>query len=439
MLPLDWNPSGNNLEANMAINYEGFRAAAVKQYPQQAKQIDEFIKRKQTEELARQGVVGIEDIAKTDPGAALRLSQQGIKPASKLSAEEQKKADAFNATAQLVDTLERRFSEARGGEYTGMGAIIGGTKKNIAGAIGLDDPARIYNAERTGFGAVLKTLTGDVGVLTDKDYARLSKLLPSFTDSADVAQSKFEDVRKQMAAKFGGQDKISKYVRPEVRGGLGAAVFPETSEAIKQDVGQIQQAQQQLYGGGSYGDYLKSILGVGVREALPTGRNLGVAGELLPIAGAAATLAGGGIKNILSPRKALSQARSTAAKETTQKISTDTIKRAGEKYLASDPEAASIANKVLPSLKKKLSAIDLSDRIKVWNDAYTASGRVGNSAKAGFYDALARAAKGELAQKAPEVAKYTNLLRLSYQVPKKINQGAMTALKISGLGRLLGL
>src|SRR3990167_5912076 len=135
----------------MAIDYNAFRQEAIKQYPNQAKQIDAFIEQKQIEDLVRSGILDVEEIAKTNPGIVSNLLQQGFNPREapkKLTAAEQKNADAFNSVEQLVSTLEKRYSEAKGGEYSGMGAIIGGAKKNIAGAIGLNDPARIYNSER---------------------------------------------------------------------------------------------------------------------------------------------------------------------------------------------------------------------------------------------------------------------------------------------------
>ena len=50
--------------------------------------------------------------------------------------------------------------------------------------------------------------------------------------------------------------------------------------------------------------------------------------------------------------------------------------------------------------------------MKIWTKAYSAAGRVGNSAKAGLYDALQIAAKEELATKAPRVlAAHTDLAK----------------------------
>jgi hypothetical protein len=182
------------------------------------------------------------------------------------------------------------------------------------------------------------------------------------------------------------------------------------------------------------------------------GRSLGAASEI----GSTAALVSGGINlvrnpqpakdvlgAILNPRGALANARSAAAEGYGDQglVNGDKIMDAVKEYASHDPRAQAIIDSgKFPDLAgKMLTPQDTLDFTDVWNKAYSAAGKTGKSAAAGVYDAAARAAKNELETNAPEVAKYTGYLRGTYAIPKAIGKASWSALKLSALGKLLGI
>jgi hypothetical protein len=257
------------------------------------------------------------------------------------TATEVKNQSAYKGATGLLDVLEQNFTAAKGGEYTGMGALVAGTKKNIAGKLNLDKPAGIYNREKSGFTANLKTITGDTGVMTEKDYARIESLLPKFTDDPEMATQFFKDMRQIIANKFGGQPTESKYQLPEVKGGLLAAVAPNVSNMFK-SVGNlpkivdlsVKEAKEKGLLGAPSPELLSLITPGSKPEEFDDNRALnalksawkttttsqGAAGEV-----ATPLMIGSAIKNalptILNPRATLSAARNTLAEEASKDTS----------------------------------------------------------------------------------------------------------------------
>lgn len=112
----------------------------------------------------------------------------------------------------LVNSLEKMYFGGDKGKDTlsfGAGALNAGAQTKHLGSF-LDSLTNgeftqrrnLYKQTKEGFGATLKTLTGDTGVLTDQDYSRLSKLLPDENDTEDQAQKKIKQLRTQINAKF---------------------------------------------------------------------------------------------------------------------------------------------------------------------------------------------------------------------------------------------
>jgi hypothetical protein len=382
------------------------------------------------------------------------------------NADQRKNQVSFNATQSLVNTLEQRFSQAKGGEYSGLGALIGGTRKNLSAKLGLDDPAKVYNAEKEGFAATLKQLTGDTGVLTDQDYARLSKLLPSFTDSAEVAKAKFGDLRKQMASRFGGVAAQSQYVQPEQKGGALAALFPSTAEYLREGQKGYQEAVGQFRTSGDYGQYAKDVALLGLKDQfLPNTKKLSAGLELAPLVpaglGIGSRLLGGTssvgesslLSKVLHPFKTVGEQRAAAIAEASGKtISGDKMVAALKRVVNQVPSTEK--KEFLQELAKAEAdyagkSINIKDAVALnthLNDAYLASGKVGKSAKALVEKTLGDVVKKEFNINAPAVAKANEWFSRLYSIkdltkkvaPAAVVGGAASAAVYSLFDKLRG-
>lgn len=259
------------------------------------------------------------------------------------TAAEQKNQSAYKGSLGLLDVLEQNFSNAKGGEYTGAGALIAGTKKNIAGKLNIDKAAGIYNREKSGFTANLKTITGDTGVMTQKDYERIESLLPKFTDDPEMAAQFFKDMRQVIANKFGGEVSQSKYQMPEIKGGLLAAVAPQTAKMVKttmnlpQIVDKVSEEAQQKGLFGKPSRELEQLAGGNALER--TLMTQGAAGEVAtPLM--IASIIKKSLPTIFNPRGTISASRDVLAEkasETSKKISAKPIVDEINKYIEKDP------------------------------------------------------------------------------------------------------
>lgn len=142
-----------------------------------------------------------------------------------LSAADKKNQQSLTAIQNVINNLEQHYQQAGGGE-TNLGPLtrILGIKKNIESSVGLNENANVYNREKAGFAATLKSLTGDTGVLTDQDYQRLAGLLPGLGSTSKEAPALLNDLRSQVAAKFGGQTSETTF-KPKEKN-IVEALFP---------------------------------------------------------------------------------------------------------------------------------------------------------------------------------------------------------------------
>ncbi len=402
-------------------------------------------------------------------------------------AAEIKKDDAAGSMTNFINNLEKHYQTAGGASFgNGPMARVGGAGKSLEGVLGFNDSAKTYNDEKSGFAATLKSLTGDTGVLTDQDFARLSKLLPKLGATPGEATNKFNDLRSQLTAKFGGE-KSETTIKPKSPTGvplIGSAVkiaqdnaaginanLTEKSRnesntaAFKQaEILQnkasnetdptkkkafLQQANQLLgQVGKAEGDISKSfsdeIGNSTLRRSLTGGAEIASVAELPAIISGVKKLATKGLPEITSKFtvKGASAARGKAAAESTAQHGGDDLIVAAEKYVKNDPTAANLLEKVRPALKgKSISTEDLLDKLQVWNKAYSAAGKVGASNKAGLYDALSKAAREELSQKAPEVFKAHQALKAALgraNLARKIINPITIGSAIVGTGAAIG-
>jgi hypothetical protein len=367
----------------------------------------------------------------------------------KPAAADKKNELAGESVTNFIKGLEKTYEAAGGGTYgTGPGARIKGAVESLKGKMGLNEDASVYNDSKEGFAATLKSLTGDTGVLTDQDFARLSKLLPGFGSTKKEATDKFNQLRDQLSAKF-GVEKSDTTFKPKVnneRGALASILDIPFNPAVSLAEKSTKDLSKQL----ETGNY-KNIMDL----LLPkTKEDVGLIQDVLP-AGVAtgATIAGGmdllkGAKNAVGSvfggkAKAIAT-REAAAQAVNKPVSTDPLLKAGKEYIKRDPTAAKLWNEVLePALKSQpeLSVPDLMKQIGVWNDAYTNAGKVGKTALAGLNDALARAGKDIIKEQAPEVAAETAKLAKLYGLEKTFGKfgPALVGGAGAGVGGYLGL
>jgi len=192
-----------------------------------------------------------------------------------------------------------------------------------------------------------------------------------------------------------GADALTKLLFPETR----KALTPEAMNKILAPTIPLEQTKGNL--GKSVEATLKSFPNL-LKGVVPAGVELG---SYLGLSGLGKKGVGkaGEVISRFTPKGAAG-ARATEAVKSTAKISGNKLISAATQYVENDPTAAKLLQKIIPTLEKKsLSVTELVDKMKIWTKAYSAAGRVGNSAKAGLYDALQVAAKDELAAKAPRV------------------------------------
>ncbi len=148
------------------------------------------------------GQIKISDVpAEQKMGVINQITAGGGKIPEPVNAADQKKKSSAGPALNLIKNLESQYQSAGGGQVdVPILSRIVGAAKDIGGNLGFDDSANRYNATREGFAASLKQLTGDTGVLTDQDYARLSKLLPSLGAKPEEAKAAFNLLRSQLGS-----------------------------------------------------------------------------------------------------------------------------------------------------------------------------------------------------------------------------------------------
>jgi hypothetical protein len=367
------------------------------------------------EALNTYGVPAETVASKIKAEAEINSASQG-EDITKTAAEKTKDASAKSAMA-LIDTLEGRFSEAKGGDFTGLGAKVAGTKKNIMGALGLDNSATTYNRLRKGFTASLKATTGDTGVMTDTDYERIAGLMPKFTDNAEVSKNLFNDLRGMMAAKFGTDTTESKYIAPEVKGGLPEAVAPGMTDLYKSKAKRAKE-------GGMKNNTMLALENLIPALNLTEKGGIKATGEVLSVLGLTG-LAKGAAKKIggMTTKGALEN-RAQAAASSTAKVSADNVLSKAEKIASNASEADLPAvQKYIAGAKealqgKNFTPQEILDKLAQYNKAYTVSGSAGKSAKAVFNDAMSKAVRDELTNVAPEVAAAQETLKKALGLAK---------------------
>ena len=116
--------------------------------------------------------------------------------------EAQNKGDMVFSQLQLLEDAFNNMpqSKAKIGQK-GKAILTGAT--NLVGL--RNDDVTAYEAIRNPLVTTLaRSIAGEKGVLTDKDFARAEKMVPTSFDSPEQAQAKFEQIRKLVGVSLGG-------------------------------------------------------------------------------------------------------------------------------------------------------------------------------------------------------------------------------------------
>ena len=410
-----------------------FRDAAIKG-GYDPKVVDGFVQKKYAEGIA-QGGVPLTEIQEDPTLRQIQYGQvSGGQYKSPPTAEEKKEVAKLDTVKANVNVLEKNLSES---ELRGPVAARMLWLSNITGGA-VAPQARDYEALRKSLiGPMARIISGEVGVLTDRDIKRAEELLPNLTDTDEVAKNKLGNIRSLISEREG---KAPQETKSDLSAGsksvatmIPSALLEILGGSTKKYFGQtVPEYYQKGYQG--YGEQLKESAKLALPAASSAAEIGAIAGAGKAIKGGAKFLTGGG------PKAAIGKARTVALEKSTATFSGDKLAKVVQDAKKINPEIKKVADVWVKDLKgKTLSATQLADKIKVWNNAYTAAGRVGKAGRAGLFDVLAKAAKSELKEKAPEVAKYTSQLNFLYKAPKVTRDVVWKALQISGLAKLLGL
>lgn len=109
-----------------------------------------------------------------------------------MSTTQQKAANKMADASAIADQIEEVFAQAGGG-----GGVTGYLTKLGAKIPGVASEARAYESIRkASIGPLARAISGEVGVLTDRDIARAENLLPRLDDTPYEARLKLQNLRK---------------------------------------------------------------------------------------------------------------------------------------------------------------------------------------------------------------------------------------------------
>ena len=201
------------MEPQKSVDFDAFRSSVLQQKPnintQQLKQLDTFILSKQSEQLARQRGFIPDDLAKTNPSAALRLSGEGIPfgDATGASGETPEGKRRREARVELLGVTKRArgiFEEfdKKGKDVTGFfPTFLFGTRKKF----GLVTPEQ--TRARAAISDVASTFAFSVGgkQFTRTELDLIRGLLPEPSDNEGVIRDKLAQLEETLKSKSGVQ------------------------------------------------------------------------------------------------------------------------------------------------------------------------------------------------------------------------------------------
>lgn len=116
------------------------------------------------------------------------------------------------------------------------------------------------------------------------------------------------------------------------------------------------------------------------------------------------------IGSAIMPNKGVDIAKNELGKVATQltekTFSGDKIINAAKEYAKKDPYARAVVEEYLPILSgKDLTSKELLEHLPIWNKAYSAAGKVGDSGKKAAYNVFSQTARKMMKEEAPELFK----------------------------------
>ena len=390
----------------------------------------------------------------------LESKQKELDKSGGLTADEKKKQDKLGTLSTNLKVLEKNLNqvEQRGVLGGGVGKILAG----VTGGAQFGETAD-YEALRKGLiGPVARAISGEVGVLTDRDISRAEQLLPKVTDDPALAERKLQNLnqliseqgggtfRKQGDVKktgksntgnvltdavknnplsdflLGGATNVAQDIGTGLRGAQSQSNFQKSEENAKRleqaamstnDMQErkilLQQANSLRQGISGEASDISSSFSPDVQDN-PLIRALGASTQIAAAAEIPA-LAGGlskGVKTLLHPFKTVGELRKVAVEEASKKtisgnsIIDDIVKKA---KTISPTEKRSYEN-FIDSAKgmlkdKKISIKEALELKEEANKAFTAAGKVGKSAKATFNKAMGDSIRTQMKNVAPNVSK----------------------------------
>lgn len=457
----------NNMDPNETVTLRNKKTGDVKrvkrsELPSLGLPVDYVSKIDAQMKLGQAGNLDLQKLGGTDPQAALILQEAGVKPQidpDQQLAREQGEKIKSEALSVVDDLLSRDTGAVTGLRnplkyLTGEAQYTKNLIKELKAKLSLDARKLLKGSGQVS-DKETQMLSDSVTALNTnmsnedfiKELNKIKNSLSGVENKVDVSTDKSGGISNLLKKLVDGSLNYAK----DIGVGAGMNLEPGTQKSFDATLSMAQQAEERAKketdpeqkarllavaqssrqlvseeSGKMEGKFSEDI------QKPYIDRSLDVASEITALAGLPSLVKSlttkgipiGSVKKLLSPRANLSESRELAAEIVKKKIPTKNIIDAGKKYVLDDPMASNLSKKVLSNISTKgIKTTELLRKVKIWNKAYTSANQVGKSSKAGFYDALARAAKNEIKEKAPEVAKLTKKLDLTYKIPSMLKKG----------------
>ena len=383
----------------MQPDVSAFGSYLKQKYPNRAKEIDAFVSNKQREELARQGVLDVGELTKTDPGAALRLMQEGIKPMAKEGT-----GVEVEKLRNLGESGLRTLSQVKS-IYESDPTVL--TKQKIPGKF---FSRSFDNALFNTVDALLRIRTG--AAAPEEEVRRyMASLGPNFGDSAEVVEQKLNNLSADLA-NAAKKENVSTKVSPVPQGSMQGVgeLLDFLIPGSKARTRQIQEA-------GGRGD-VGQVANIAFNP-LASPENIQSAASV-----AGYTLLPGLLKKplgaITSRLPWLNKGATAAAVKATGNLDTKAIIKTGEEFITHEPAAKALWKTVRPTIKDVTPAKDLMSKMyDVWKKAYNVKGDVKGNAEAQLYNKLFGAGRKIIEEQAPKLSKEISKLKFMHELPKQ--------------------
>lgn len=128
-------------------------------------------------------------------GKELEAAQAAANPLSNLSSTQLENVNKLDTAANAIDELESLFQKAGGGQ-----GLIGGNAANLMASLGMNSDVATYNSLSRGLINQIGAAIGKTDSLnTEGEVNRALELIPKFTDDAQTAANKLEQLRQMLA------------------------------------------------------------------------------------------------------------------------------------------------------------------------------------------------------------------------------------------------